>query len=203
VPTIRRLLSNPRLASRPGRKLRVTCLWKADVEVVPVRYAENVTFERWSDVLRVVEGLLAPHAPRTPNRSQPRVEAGEVRLVGWSRGGSIALRAAIEYPDRVGRVALLAPSSPPWSADLSRVQCPVRIWHARRDAVVPFAVARRIQSSVHGSTLSTMGRGDDDTHACRAFASACASWICATGRRPAEVLPQKKNRIAVKLITTS
>ena len=197
MPTIRHIIDHARRRSRRSQRIKVTCLWKADVQAVTVRTATNVTFAKWSDVMRVVSELIeTPSSDGAGGRAQDDRDAGvnvkRVRLVGWSRGGSIALRVAIAHPHRVECVALLAASSPPPSSDLAHVRCPVRIWHARHDDVVPFATAQRIHARVTNSTLFTSDSTRGDEHGCDAFAVPCAGWTC---RARVDMLEDRLQRV--------
>lgn len=108
-----------------------------DVGFGPRGFAQNPV--HIGESVSIVHGLIA----RERGRGVP---ASRIVLAGFSQGGTVALHAALRYPERVaGVVALSAPA--PFLEELLRDaeaasrDVPILLAHGRRDPIVPFAVS--------------------------------------------------------------
>ncbi|MCH2131348.1 MAG: dienelactone hydrolase family protein, partial [Pirellulaceae bacterium] len=86
-------------------------------------------------------------------RSHPDVDPERVAVAGFSRGGLLALQAAIARPDEIEAVLLFAPAPGQGSMEqtllnVSKVQAPVRIHIAENDGLLP--LAQEVESALQG-----------------------------------------------------
>jgi carboxymethylenebutenolidase len=86
--------------------------------------------------------------------AQPQVKPGPLAVTGYCMGGSLALRAAAQFPERVvaaasfhgGRLATEAPSSPHLLAE--RIKAELYIGHAKDDPSCPAEQVERLEAAL-------------------------------------------------------
>ena len=104
-------------------------------------------------------------------RSHPDVDPERVAIAGFSRGGLLALQAAIARPDEIDAVLLFAPAPGRGAMDqtllnVSEVQAPVRIHIAENDGLLPLAqeVDSALQNAGKDVELIVYSAFEDDGH---------------------------------------
>lgn len=115
-----------------------------DVGFGPHGFAQDA--EHIGESVRLLHGFIA--------REQGRgIPAARVVLAGFSQGGTVALHAALRFPERLaGVIVLSAPA--PFIAELlqdaepAARETPMLLAHGRRDPVVPFAVGEHARETL-------------------------------------------------------
>ncbi|HRY22374.1 MAG TPA: alpha/beta fold hydrolase [Candidatus Dojkabacteria bacterium] len=81
----------------------------------------------------------------------------KVNMIGYSMGGLPTMNFASDYPERVNKIALLAPTtrSNEWNADrVARIKdIDIKIWHGTADVNVPYSL-----STIFVNTLKNLGK---------------------------------------------
>lgn len=100
--------------------------------------------------------------------------SGDIYLIGFSMGGLPTMNFAAKYPERIKKIALLAPTSYATAWNQARVdiitEIPIQIWHGNKDVNVPYSMStsliKRLSSygkNVDLITVDGKGHFDIDT----------------------------------------
>lgn len=73
----------------------------------------------WSDPIDSPQGETVAEQARYIVGALDNLKIGSVIVVGHSWGGALALTLALDYPDRIAGLVLLAPASHPWSGGIA------------------------------------------------------------------------------------
>jgi len=98
----------------------------------------------------------------------------EIYLLGFSMGGLVTMNFAEKYPERIKKIALLAPTSYVSTWNATRVErikdIPIMIWHGNKDVNVPYSMTtgliKKLSSfgkDVELITVEGVGHFDVDT----------------------------------------
>ncbi len=100
--------------------------------------------------------------------------APKINVLGFSMGGLSAIGYSMRFPEKVNKLALLAPTSRPekYTAEnfTSLKNIPIKIWHGDKDLNVPYSLSTRLVSAgkkngkeISLVTLAGKGHFDIDT----------------------------------------
>ncbi len=152
------------LGTAVGGDLLSTCVALAEAGYVArseLRPASVSLDGQLDDVLQGLDEL----------RSHPDVDPDQVAVVGFSRGGLLALQAAIVRPDDVDAVLLFAPAPGQGAMDqtlqqVSALQAPVQIYIAENDSLLTLAreVETALQDAGKDVGLTVYPEFEDDGH---------------------------------------
>jgi 4,5:9,10-diseco-3-hydroxy-5,9,17-trioxoandrosta-1(10),2-diene-4-oate hydrolase len=99
----------------------------------------------WGDSPRpATDEPLIFHAAELVSRAMTTLGIERAHLVGNSYGGAVAMRVAMEYPDRVDRLVLMAPGgvlpadAPPWPVGLEHLFAYMAAENPSREAMAEF-----------------------------------------------------------------
>lgn len=153
-------------------KLKVYCvpkLFTANEEYAGVRaYTLSPQCPSWpftwydfkNEVMALIDEVIANN----------QIDPKKVSLCGISMGGFGTWELAMTYPERFAKIAPLCSGGMSWRAWM--IKMPVRVYHGKRDDVVPFAYSELMVNAVKASGGNVEFIAFDDlSHNCwdRAF----------------------------------